>query len=743
MTYSELIKDYIFILEVVSAKRIAEALSALGKLVDKCPNIDFRNRLNKNVDTYNNILKYSFEYSEDPEKEKVYFRLVKSLLELADEVKEELIIQHNLLSYYGKLRKKKSWQVDQTEEEAAAWIDQISLEKEVELLLNTKTEKLESKDTKEKEGSSIHKLFTSLWLTDKLRGRQINLLKELSDNQFLPWHYKSMVVSGLTLSALRHFDIEKLKLLFDFYQDQEHQIWQRALIGILICMFVHDDRIHLYPEIEQRIKSFQTDKKWNKTVETIVLQFLRARETEKITKKFQEEIVPEIWKMRSKLGDKLNLEELLSEKMLEDKNPDWETAFEDTPDLYNKIEEFSNLQMEGGDVFLSAFALLKKFEFFDEAGNWFLPFYKENELFTDAFLDVKEGFDSSVFLEGLEQTRFLCNSDKYSYCLNVKHMPPMQKSMMLELFTMELTAMNEDASEEDVVYTELRSRSVIIQYIQDLYRFFRLHPWKKEFDDIFELSLDFHNKQFFNIMVDDPSIVRNIGEFYFEKDHYQDSLEVFLSLQEQNKSFELLEKIAYSYQGLGRFEEALDFYKKAELLSQPRSWLLNKIAFCNRRLGDSNEAIRYYLESEKIDTENLYIQTSLGQVYMDKDDFEEALKYFFKVEYLAPDNIKVHRPIAWCSFVLGKPENAKKYFKKIISREGNQNDYMNLGHVFWGMGDKAEAIKNYRLSLSKAGNNHEWFANNMYEDKKYLFQYGISPFDIPLMLDYLRVNMGK
>ena len=111
MTYSELIKDYNFILEVVSTKRITEALSALGKLVDKCSNIDFRNRLNKNIDTYNNILKYSFEYGEDPEKEKVYFRLVKSLLELADEVKEELIIQHNLLSYYEKLRKKKSWQV--------------------------------------------------------------------------------------------------------------------------------------------------------------------------------------------------------------------------------------------------------------------------------------------------------------------------------------------------------------------------------------------------------------------------------------------------------------------------------------------------------------------------------------------------------------------------------------------------------------------------------------------------------
>jgi len=739
MTYSELIADYNFIREVVSEKRIMEAIEALAKLVDKCRNIDFRNRLNENIDTYNNILKYSFEYGEDPEKEKVYFRLVKSLLELADEVKEELITQFNLLSYYNYLKKKKSWQVDQSEEEAAAWINQLSLEKEVEILLNAKSEKLEGRTADENSESNIHKLFSSLWLSDKLKVKQIDLLKKLSDNKFLPWYYKSVVVSGITLSLLRHFDIEKLNLLFEFYQDQEHQVWQRALIGILISLYVNDERIHLYPEIEQRIKSFHTDKKWSKTVEAIVLQFLRALETEKISKKFQEEIVPEIWKMRSKLGDKLNMEELFSEKMLEDKNPEWETVFEDSPDLYNKIEEFSNLQMEGGDVFLSAFALLKKFSFFDEAGNWFLPFYKENDLFIDAFLDVKEGFDSSVFLEGLEQTRFLCNSDKYSYCLNVKHMPSMQKSMMLELFNMELTAMNEDADEEDVVHTERRSRSVIIQYIQDLYRFFKLHPWKKEFEDIFDFSLDFHNKQFFNLMVDDPQIVRNIGEFYFEKDHFQDSLEVFLSLMNSDKSYELLEKIAYCYQGMGRFEEALEFYKKAEMLSKPRSWLLNKIAFCNRRLGNTNAAIASYLESEKIEPENLYIQTSLGQVYMEKDNYEEAMKYFFKVEYLAPDNSKIHRPIAWCSFVLGKLENAEKYFEKIISKEGNKNDYMNLGHVFWAMGNKESAIKNYRMSLKKAENNHEWFASMMEEDKKYLLQYDISAFDIPLMLDYLRV----
>ena len=66
-------------------------------------------------------------------------------------------------------------------------------------------------------------------------------------------------------------------------------------------------------------------------------------------------------KMKSTLEEKLDLDEILSSRGLEDENPDWETVFEDTPDLYNKIEEVSNLQMQGSDVFLSAFAMLKIF----------------------------------------------------------------------------------------------------------------------------------------------------------------------------------------------------------------------------------------------------------------------------------------------------------------------------------------------------------------------------------------------
>ena len=84
-------------------------------------------------------------------------------------------------------------------------------------------------------------------------------------------------------------------------------------------------------------------------------------------------------KMQPNIEKNLDLENILSEDFSEDKNPDWEKVFEDSPDLLDKLQDFSKMQIEGSDVFMSAFSKLKHFPFFNEVSNWFTPFYKENE----------------------------------------------------------------------------------------------------------------------------------------------------------------------------------------------------------------------------------------------------------------------------------------------------------------------------------------------------------------------------
>jgi hypothetical protein len=56
------------------------------------------------------------------------------------------------------------------------------------------------------------------------------------------------------------------------------------------------------------------------------------------------------------------------------------------------------------------------------------------------------------------------------------------------------------------------------------------------------------------------------------------------------------------------------------------------------------------------------------------------------------------------------------------------------------MGNKNEAIQHYRSSIREASGDMKWFSKVMQEDSRYLIKHGINPFDIPLMIDYLKIN---
>lgn len=740
MKYPELQEKINKIFNHIYDHEVIDAFDVLEELTSECKNKDFANQLEKHRETYRNILKYSFELADDPEKEKVYRRLMKSILELAEDMKEDIISHLKLLGYYIiKAEVERSSQ--SLTGKSAKLVDKLTFQKEIEQILGDTEVSGDAGrvPAKEEYYRSLINIFRIIWMTDKFREDEMNLVRQIIPSRFIPWYDKSILVSSLTLSLIRHFDVQKASLLFDFFDSQEDQVWQRALAGLVLGLYFHDQKLKYYPEIEQRIKLIKEGKNFDKNIEAIVLQYLKARETEKVTRKIREEIFPEMMRIKSTLEEKLDLEDLLSKKIIDEKNPEWETVFKDTPDIYEKLEEFSMLQMEGSDVFLSAFAMLKRFHFFTEFSNWFLPFYRDNDNVVKALEDQKEEFDVSLFVEGLERSNILCNSDKYSFCLNIRNMPSLQKSMMMEMFNMEIKAMNELSTNDEMLDKFIRDRTIYTQYLQDLYRFFRLHPMKAEFEDVFDIPFNIERSHIFNLLISDEKILRNIGEFYFEKEYYREAINIFSHLPCDESNFEVLEKIAYGYQKLGDFDRAIDYYHKAELFDKNKTWINKKIAFCYRKSGDYKSSLKYYKEAEKEDPENLYIQAYIGHTYMDMENFETALKYYFKVEYQDPSNTKVYRPIAWCSFALGKFDNARKYFEKAMKKEGTRNDFVNLGHVEWCTGDKPKAIENYKKALIRSGADFDWLASVFEQDKKHLLKYGIREFDIPLMMDYLKL----
>ena len=723
---NQIIKEYQNVTDLLAVKRFWDAIQKMKNITSEINSEFISNTIEKLSSTYTNILKYSLDYKDDPERNNIYFKLARDLFELNDSIKSHILTQ---LAESGENTSSYS-QSGYTAGNLTEVTDQI-----LKYYRNAVvSDKLGDSNYEQQLIKHYIDVFNAVYNNINFDEEDEEAVKNIIKSG-IPWYIKCLIVSAITISCLSFFDSKKIRLLIEIYQDSDEQIWHRAVIGIFILTVFYEKRLQYYPELIHRIKSVQNYEQFQKHIEAIHIQFLKAQETEKITKKIQEEIIPEVMKMKTDLEDKLNLKDLLSSENFEDKNPEWENVFKDSPDVYNKLEEFSMMQLEGSDVFMSAFAMLKRFDFFNEMSNWFLPFYKENIMVDDALLSVKDGFDVNAFVEGMERSSVLCNSDKYSFCLNVKHMPDMQKSMMLELFNMELKAMNEMASEEHKHNVNARNKVIFTQYIQDLYRFYKLYPGKKNYDDIFSVMLDIPDSWILNLYFDNDTLKRNIGEYFFEKQYFNRALGIFKSLSNIDQSFELTEKIGYCYQKMNQYKKALEYYKKAELFDRNKLWLLKKIAFCHRRLGEFKNALTVYREVERLEPENLINQAYLGQLHIDLEDFEEALKYYYKVEYIDNKNTKVHRPLAWCSFMTGKLDNAEKYMTKVIEKDPTKDDYMNYGHILWSKGSIKSAGEMYTKSYSLSGKNKEWFINTMLHDSTFLKAKGIEPVDISIMID--------
>jgi tetratricopeptide (TPR) repeat protein len=203
----------------------------------------------------------------------------------------------------------------------------------------------------------------------------------------------------------------------------------------------------------------------------------------------------------------------------------------------------------------------------------------------------------------------------------------------------------------------------------------------------------------------------------------------------------LYEKIAYCYQETGEFEEALKYYKRAELIDR-KAWTIKKIGLSLRRLGRKEEALEYYLQAYDMEPENIHTAIMTAHCYLDLKEYEEALKYYFRAEYIEPGNLKILRPIAFCYFALGRFEDSDKYYDRLAAGKLNPHDLINKGHLALCKGNKKEAIDLYRQSIASGELSKEKFFMIFSEDKTLLISLGVKPDDLPILLDYLLFMVG-
>jgi tetratricopeptide (TPR) repeat protein len=583
----------------------------------------------------------------------------------------------------------------------------------------------------------FERAFFETWMVNDPAWPGLELLREYLVSGESDPYLGSVLTSALVLNLLEKFNPAVWMVLADIYEARHHQLWQRAFLGMLLALVRFDHRMMLYPEVESRFHLLAEHENFSDDFERAAMQLIRTGDTEKVTRRIQEEIIPEMMKLAPKIQEKLSLDQFLQDETGEEKNPEWEEFFQDSPEIYKKIEELNKMQSEGVDLFITAFSRLKHFPFFQSTVNWFLPYSAKHPALTDTHSE-EPGAPTGIeeFFSVFSSFPVMCNSDKYSFSLNLLEMPEEQKRMIMGALSGEMREMNK-LSDDEAMISNSEGYEVFNQYAQDLYRFFRIHPAHEETEDPFAMRRQLFQCRSVQVILEEhPALTRRIAEYYFQQGHYRYAIQLFGMLEKAPQdSPELFQKLAYAWQMEGALDKALSYYRRAELFDSNVLWNLRKIAWCHHLQGEPSEALRAYREAELLDPESVQIKLNIGNLLLEQGNWEEALHYYLKAEELQPGKEKTLRPVAWCLFLQGELETSEYYYEQIMELQFNHNDLLNFGHVKFALNEREAALALYQQSFSHRNNNPAKFTEAFTTDAIHLDRLGVRKEDVGFMMD--------
>ena len=574
----------------------------------------------------------------------------------------------------------------------------------------------------------LDRLFNLIWVSYPLSADDVEALIKLLTDDNIRIELREQLAGAVMLGALEYYDERRLIILAKLYLSRENGIELRALVLLLICLWMQRGALggKQLIDVMGAVKELSG---WREDLKMVFLNLVKTRDTARITRTMNEEVIPGMLKLRPEILKKFKDHNSLEDMNPEDMNPEWEELLAKSG-VGEKLKELNDLQTEGGDVMLGTFSGLKGFPFFHKVSNWFAPFYTDQP-------DVAKVLDESAADLGelIGMAPMICDNDKFSMVFSLGEIPSANRRMMLEQFKMQSVNLAELRNSK--LNPELSDRNEQAnRYIHDLYRFFTLFRRKMEFKNPFSSPI---NLAAIDLLADDFAdaiALEAVGEFYFKRGYYSEAMDVFTLLFNSRKNDpQLMQKVGFCAQQSGEIADALDFYLKSELIKPNSLWTHRRIAQCYKLLGDHVKALEYYHKVAAAKPNDIGVALNMGHCYLTLENYSEALKCYYKVEYLDEGSRKALRPLAWCNFVTGDYERAHHYYAQVLDDEPTATDFLNVGHLRMAKKDFAGAALMYRNYMEAKGGNLEKLISAIASDKKYLSKAGVDPVMLDLVTD--------
>lgn len=645
----------------------------------------------------------------DPQLPSLYQVLLQRMYVLCTNISKRYGIEHSsfLSSIYLRLHMTaRDWSPQNLREELETFVSEMAL---LDLEPENKREARRQELCRQHQ-HQMNVLFDYIFTSDIWTDGVAGAMEEMLLSPTVDTNDQQMMVSAVMLSLLEHFDMAKFRTLIHVYeQATDEQVRQRALVGWVLAI---DSELaaSIYPEQMQLVEKLLENEHCCQELVELQKQIIFCINAEQDTQTIQKEIMPDLLKNQQFRMTRNGIEEVEEDPMEDILHPgEQERKLEQVEESFQRM---LNMQKQGSDIYFGGFSQMKRFSFFNELSNWFVPFYIHHP----AVSEVLGKTGQNRFLQTMMEKGPFCNSDKYSFTFAFQQVVDRIPPNMREMLERGEASINEMAVEELNRPTYIRRI-----YLQDMYRFFRLFPQRMEFVNPFGrdgFRYLFFADPIFSETHLEPSF-NEITAFLLKQKRTREAACLLANYGEARRDFQFWTMAGFLTQHQPKGLKApiqgyddLQCYAKALELQPGHERALVGYAKALFSRGRYAEALDTYNQLMTIRPEkNIYrlnravSMTNLGQ-------YTEALKDLYRLNYESPEDQNVSRVLAWTLVCEGKYEAAEKIYTQLLAGDVLADDLLNYGYCLWFCGHIDEAADCFHRFLKETGATPQYILQN-------------------------------
>jgi len=702
----------------VNDMQLGKAIRTIRSFQNSHPYLMYDNSLDGIEEDYLRMLDYMRRGFKDPEREGVYHDLLRRMYVVIADLRMAYRKQHErfFIELSGRARQY-SFSHDRIKSTLENFVTDMAMLS------------LEPEETAAEKESAIYRehqnfmslLFDDIMVSGQWKQYDSAFFEELLLSPIIDINDALLTVSAITLANISEFDINKFTVLVNVYRKGNGgHLRQRALAGWVLSMH---PGIKVLPEQEDLIRQVCGTKNAVKDIVDMQKQMIFCMNAEKDNEKIQRDIIPVIMKNNSFNITRDGIIEKDDDPMEDIMRPD--ATDRRMEEMEEGLQKMINMQKSGSDIYFGGFSQMKRFPFFYTLSNWFTPFYINHP-------DLKQAtgkLGGNKLMHNILEHGPFCESDKYSFTIAISTVIERIPENMREMLG------NAEIMGPALPAEQQRSDAYIRRmYLQDLYRFFRLHPQRSALRNPFDKdSYVFVAEPVF----ENTSVHNHIADiaFFFHKHHDGTAMERAIERYNDNDDpkCQLLRAIYESVYNNCPVS-SISHYERLMVLEPDNERGMTGLAREYMKNGYYGKAAGLYRKLSETHPENKGFVLNYCIAMTKSGQYEEAVSSLYRLDYEMPDDINVIRVLAWALMGLNRLEQASKEYDRLLTHDKhNGGDYLNAGYCQWFKGNVSMAVSMFRTFLEH--DTKTSIENEFSNDRDTLEEHGLSSTDIQLMTD--------